>query len=58
MSEEGNKKSEEGKAEGGADKPHVCSVCAKPSETVICFHCETNIRAEAFGHKHEVEKGR
>ncbi|MBI5599663.1 MAG: hypothetical protein HY890_08005 [Deltaproteobacteria bacterium] len=51
---------EEGKAgekpEKKVEKPHRCSVCGKPSDTVICHACEDMIRAEAIDKKHEVEK--
>ncbi len=56
MTKENEDKKQVGKSEEGKEKPHVCSVCARPSETVICLHCETKIRAEAYEHKHDVEK--
>lgn len=37
-------------------KPHVCSVCGKPSDMTICHACEDKIRGEAVDHKHEVDK--
>ncbi len=37
-------------------KPHVCSMCAKPSETVICYVCESKIRGEVLEHKKEIDK--
>ncbi|MDH4227366.1 MAG: hypothetical protein OEV59_06395 [Deltaproteobacteria bacterium] len=37
-------------------KKHVCSVCAKPSDLVICQSCEEKIRGEAFEQKRGVEK--
>ncbi len=38
------------------EKEHVCSICGKPSETVICHACEDKIRGEALEKKKEVEK--
>ena len=37
-------------------KKHVCSVCARPSVTVICHACEDKIRGETLEHKHEIDK--
>jgi recombinational DNA repair protein RecR len=48
-------KKEEAKEEA-KEKPHVCTMCAKPSETVICHACEDKLRAEALEHKLDVEK--
>ncbi len=39
-----------------AEKPHLCSVCGKPSDTLICHACEDKIRGEAVEHKREIEK--
>jgi recombinational DNA repair protein RecR len=46
---------EEGKVEA-KEMPHVCSVCARPSKTVICHACEDKLRAEALEHKLDAEK--
>ena len=43
-------------AEESKERPHVCSVCAKPSETAICLHCESKIRGEILEHQHEINK--
>ncbi len=48
------KKEKEEKA--GKEKKHVCSICGKPSDTVICQACEDRIRGEALEHRHEVDK--
>ena len=42
------KKPEEKKME---EKKHVCSVCGRPSDAVICHACEDKIRSEAFEKK-------
>ncbi len=47
---------EEKREESKAVKKHICSVCAKPSETVICHACEDKLRAEALEKKRDVEK--
>ena len=44
------------KKEEKKEKKHVCSVCGKPSDSVICHLCEDRIRAEAIEKKHEIEK--
>jgi len=46
----GPKKKEE------AEKKHVCSICARPSELTICHACEDKIRGEAIEKKHEIDK--
>lgn len=38
------------------EKKHVCSVCGKPSDTVICHACEDKIRSEAVEKKRGTEK--
>ncbi len=38
------------------EKKHVCSVCAKPSEAVICRACEGRIRGETLEHQHDINK--
>ena len=38
------------------EKPHVCSICGRPSDTVICHACEDKIRAEALEKRHEIDK--
>jgi hypothetical protein len=39
------------------EKPkRCCSVCGRPSETVICHACEDRIRAESLEKKRDVEK--
>lgn len=46
-----------GKKEGKKEeKKHACSICGRPSETVICHACEDKIRAEALEKKHEIDK--
>ncbi len=47
------KKEEHGK-EG--EKKHVCSICSRPSDTIICHACEDKIRGEALEHKHDIDK--
>lgn len=37
-------------------KKHVCSVCARPSDTAICHTCEEKIRGEALEKRHEIGK--
>jgi hypothetical protein len=39
---------EDSKKESIAVKKHICSVCARPSDTVICNACEDRLRAEAL----------
>ncbi|MEE8574210.1 MAG: hypothetical protein V3T30_02255 [Thermodesulfobacteriota bacterium] len=51
MSENGEK-SEERKDE----KPHVCTVCARPADTTICHACEDKLRGEALEKKRDIEK--
>ncbi|MBI5343866.1 MAG: hypothetical protein HZB21_04600 [Deltaproteobacteria bacterium] len=46
----------EGKKESKAQKKHICSICARPSDTVICHACEEKIRGEALEKKHDMEK--
>ena len=41
---------------GAGEKKHVCSVCAKPSDAVICHACEDKIRGETLEHTHDVNK--
>ncbi len=43
-------------SEKASEKPHVCSVCARPSDTIICNACEDKLRGEALEHKRDVEK--
>lgn len=38
------------------EKKHVCSVCGRPSDTVICHACEERIRGEALEKKKEIDK--
>jgi recombinational DNA repair protein RecR len=38
------------------EKKHRCSICGKPSDTLICHACEDKIRAEALEKKHDIEK--
>jgi len=38
------------------EKPHVCSICGRPSDTVICHMCEDKIRGEAIEKKHDIDK--
>ena len=47
---------EEKKEAPKGEKKHVCSVCARPSETVICHACEDKIRGETLEHKHDIDK--
>jgi recombinational DNA repair protein RecR len=47
----------EGKKEEKQERKHFCSICGKPSDSVICPACEDRVRAEALEHKHDVEKG-
>lgn len=42
--------------ESKAKEKHCCSVCAKPSDTIICQKCEEKIRGEAVDKKRGVEK--
>ncbi len=51
-----NKDKEEKGKKAEKEKKHVCSICGRPSETVICHACEDKIRGEALEHKHEVDK--
>lgn len=48
---------EEKKEESKAEKKHICSVCARPSETIICHACEDKLRADALEKKREEEHG-
>ena len=47
-------KEDKGKTE--KEKKHNCSLCGRPSETIICHACEDKIRAEALEKKHDIEK--
>ncbi len=47
---------EEKKDEEGKEKPHVCSMCARPSDTVICLRCEAKVRGEVLEHNKEISK--
>lgn len=38
------------------EKKHVCSICGKPSETVICHACSDKVRGEALEKKHDIDK--
>lgn len=38
------------------EKKHVCSVCAKPSDSVICHACTDKIRGETLDHQHNINK--
>ena len=42
---------EEKKEAKEGEKKHVCSMCGKPSETVICHACEDKLRADALDQK-------
>lgn len=42
--------------ESPAKKKHCCSVCAKPSETIICQRCEEKIRGEVVDKKRNIER--
>ena len=35
---------------------NTCSVCGKPSDKIICDHCEAQIRGEALEKKMKDEK--
>jgi recombinational DNA repair protein RecR len=48
---------EKKKEESIAIKKHICSVCARPSDTVICHACEDRLRAEALEKKRDEEHG-
>ena len=39
------------------EKKHVCSVCGKPSESIICHACEDKLRADALDQKKGGGKG-
>ncbi len=43
-------------SEKKTEKKPVCTMCGKPSESVICHSCEDRLRAEALEHKRDVEK--
>ncbi len=45
---------DETKKEG--EKKHVCSVCAKPSDSVICHACTDKIRGETLNRQHDIRK--
>ncbi len=53
--EEKKDRQEKGK-KAEKEKKHTCSICGRPSETVICHACEDKIRGEALEHKHEIDK--
>lgn len=38
------------------EKKHVCSVCGRESDLIICHACEDKLRAEALDKKRDVEK--
>ncbi len=38
------------------EKPHVCSICGRPSDATICHACEDKIRGEAVEKKHDINK--
>ncbi len=38
------------------EKKHVCSICGRPSDLVICHACEDRIRGEALEKKHDIDK--
>ncbi len=40
----------------GESKSQVCSMCAKPSDTVICLVCEGKVRGEVLEHQHGINK--
>lgn len=52
MEEKKQEKTEEKKEE----KKQYCSICGRPSDTVICHACEDKVRAEALDKKHDAEK--
>lgn len=47
---------EEKREESLAEKKHICSVCARPSDTLICHACEDKLRADALEKKRDVGK--
>jgi predicted amidophosphoribosyltransferase len=49
-------KTEEQKGEKSQEKPHVCSMCARPSDSVICPRCEAKVRGEVLEHHKDVNK--
>lgn len=38
------------------EKKHVCSICGRLSDLVICHACEDKIRGEALDKKHDIDK--
>lgn len=47
---------EKDKKEEKKEKPHICTVCGRPSEATICHACEDKIRGEAVEKKHDIDK--
>ena len=47
---------EETKEEAKKDKKHVCDMCGRESDTIICHACEDKLRGEALDKKHNIEK--
>ncbi len=43
--------------DSAAVKKHICTICGKHSDTVICHACEDKLRGEALDQKRGVEKG-
>lgn len=39
-----------------AEKEHVCTVCGKPSDTIICHACSDKVRGEAVEKKRDIDK--
>ena len=56
MTDNVKKNAEPSQREEGHEKKHVCSICGRPSDTVICHACEDKIRGEAVEKKHDIEK--
>jgi hypothetical protein len=54
MAKPEEKKSKNG--EESREKPHVCTMCARPSDTVICLQCEAKVRGEVLEHQKDVNK--
>ena len=42
--------------DSAAVKKHICTVCGKHSDTVICHACEDKLRGEALERKIDVER--
>ncbi|MBE9527852.1 MAG: hypothetical protein IME99_01280 [Proteobacteria bacterium] len=55
MAETKDKNGEKGE-KSEESKPHVCSMCARPSDTVICLQCEAKVRGEVLEHNKDVNK--